>query len=122
MTVKNTAGRGYVLGGPVVENPPPSAGDVRSIPGRGTRIPHAMGQLNPQTTATEAAHSRVHTPQQEKPVQWNKEPTHPKEVPAQPKPWKIKTVKIKTENSNLFSTSHVIWSSCLASGNLFHQL
>ena len=93
-----------------------------SIPGQGTRIPHAVGQLNPHATAAEAAHSGVHTPQQEKPVQWNREPTHQKEDPAQPKPGEIKTMKIKTENSKLFSTSHVIWSSSLASGNLFHQL
>ena len=84
--LKTRWGGGYVPGGPVVENPPTSAGDAGSIRGRGTRIPHAMGQLNPDSTATEAAHSRVHTPQQEKPVQWNKEPTHPKEDPAQPKP------------------------------------
>ena len=34
-------------GGPVVENPPSNAGDVDSIPGRGTKIPHAAGQLSP---------------------------------------------------------------------------
>ena len=59
----------------MVKNPPPRAEDVGSTPGRGTRIVHAMGQLNPHTAATEAAHSRVQTPQQEKPVQWDKEPT-----------------------------------------------
>ena len=32
-------------GGPVVKNPPPGAGDVGSIPGQGTKIPHATGQL-----------------------------------------------------------------------------
>ena len=69
MTAKNTVGRGCVPGGLVVKNPPPRAEDVGSAPGRGTRIPHAMGQLNPHTAA------RVQTPQQEKPVQWNKEPT-----------------------------------------------
>ena len=31
-------------GGPVVKNPPSNAGDVDSIPGRGTKIPHAAGQ------------------------------------------------------------------------------
>ena len=30
--------------GPVVKNPPCNAGDMGSIPGGGTRIPHAMGQ------------------------------------------------------------------------------
>ena len=35
-------------GGPVVKNPPSNAGDVDSIPGRGTKIPHAAGQLSPR--------------------------------------------------------------------------
>ena len=30
-------------GTPVVKNLPPSAGDVGSIPGGGTKIPHAAG-------------------------------------------------------------------------------
>ena len=42
-------------GGPVVKNLPSSAGDVGSIPGRGTKIPHATGQLSPLTTTTELA-------------------------------------------------------------------
>ena len=33
-------------GGPVVKNPPSSAGDLGLIPGRGTKIPHAAGQLS----------------------------------------------------------------------------
>ena len=32
--------------GPVVKNLPSSAGDVGSIPGQGTKIPHAVGQLS----------------------------------------------------------------------------
>ena len=40
-------------GGPVVKNPPYNARDMGSIPGWGTRIPHAAGQLSPHTTATE---------------------------------------------------------------------
>ena len=32
-------------GGPMVKNPPFNAGDVGSIPGQGTKIPHATGQL-----------------------------------------------------------------------------
>ena len=35
-------------GGPVVKNPPSSAGHAGSIPGRGTRILHAAGQLSPR--------------------------------------------------------------------------
>ena len=37
-------------GGPVVRNPPSNAGDTGSIPGGGTKIPHASGQLIPHAT------------------------------------------------------------------------
>ena len=40
-------------GDPVVKNPPSNAGDVGSIPGQGTKIPRAMGQLSSCTTARE---------------------------------------------------------------------
>ena len=40
-------------GGPVVKNPPSNAGDVGSIPGRGTKIPHAVGQLSSRAATTE---------------------------------------------------------------------
>ena len=43
---------GDFSGGPVVENPPSNAGDVGSIPGRGTKIPYAAGQLLSLRTAT----------------------------------------------------------------------
>ena len=33
--------------GPVVKDPPANAGDMGSIPGQGTKIPHASGQLSP---------------------------------------------------------------------------
>ena len=36
-----------LLGGPVVKNPPSNAGDWGLIPGQGTKIPHAAGQLSP---------------------------------------------------------------------------
>ena len=52
--VKNHLARDFP-GGPVVKNPPSNAGDAGSIPGKGTRIPHATGQLGPHTTATELA-------------------------------------------------------------------
>ena len=42
-------------GGPVVKNLPSNAGDPGSIPGWGTKIPHAMGQLSPCATTTELA-------------------------------------------------------------------
>ena len=41
--------RGTSPNGPVVKNLPPNAGDVGSIPGRGTKIPHASGQLSLHT-------------------------------------------------------------------------
>ena len=43
-------------GGPVVKNLPYNAGDSGSIPGQGTKIPHAVEQLNPHATTTELAH------------------------------------------------------------------
>jgi len=41
-------------GVPVVTNPPCNARDTGSIPGPGTKIPHAKGQLRPSTATTEA--------------------------------------------------------------------
>ena len=40
-------------GGPVSKNPPCNAGDVGSISGLGTKIPHTTEQLSPRVTATE---------------------------------------------------------------------
>ena len=40
-------------GGPVVKNLPSNAGDTGSIPGQGTKISHATGQLRPHATTTE---------------------------------------------------------------------
>ena len=37
-------------GCPVVKNPPSNAGDMGLIPGRGTKIPHTLGQLSPCAT------------------------------------------------------------------------
>ena len=34
-------------GGPAVKNPPANAGDMGSIPGLGTKIPHSVGKLSP---------------------------------------------------------------------------
>ena len=46
----------HLPGGPVVKNPLSYEGDVGSIPGWGTKIPHAVGQLSPHTTTTEPSH------------------------------------------------------------------
>ena len=43
-------------GGPVVKNPPSNAGDSGSIPGPGTKIPHAAGQLSLHGTTTDPMH------------------------------------------------------------------
>ena len=40
-------------GGPAVKNPPYNAGDVGLIPGWGTKILHAGGQLSLHATTTE---------------------------------------------------------------------
>ena len=40
-------------GGPVVKNPSCNAGHASSVPGRGTKIPHAVGQLSLCATTTE---------------------------------------------------------------------
>ena len=52
-------------GGPVVKNLPSNAGDAGSIPCRGTKIPHAVGQLSPCATTTEPVCSGAHAPQLE---------------------------------------------------------
>ena len=58
LDTENEDGRDNVLSwdfpdGPVVKNPPSSAGDAGSIPGRETKIPHAAGQLSPRAATTE---------------------------------------------------------------------
>ena len=47
----------------MVKNPPSNAGDVGSIPGRGTKIPHATGQLSPRAATKQK--ERNHKKQQE---------------------------------------------------------
>ena len=41
----------------------PSAGGTSSIPGWGTKIPHARRHLSPRASTTEPRHSRAHVPQ-----------------------------------------------------------
>ena len=50
----------------MVKNPPSNAGETGSIPGRGTKISHAVGQLSPRAAATEPTCSGARTPQLEK--------------------------------------------------------
>ena len=40
----------------MVKNPPYNAGYAGSIPGQGTKTPHAAGQLSPSATTTELVH------------------------------------------------------------------
>ena len=51
----------------MVKNPPSNAGDAGSIPGQGTKIPYATGQLSPHATITELARlnerEKTRTPQ-----------------------------------------------------------
>ena len=42
----------------MVKNLPSNAGDVGSIPGQGTKIPHATGQLRPRA-ATKSQGSQI---------------------------------------------------------------
>ena len=49
----------------MVKNPPAMQGDTGSIPGQGTKIPHAAKQLSPHAATTEPAHSGAHVPQLE---------------------------------------------------------
>ena len=47
----------------MVKNTPSKAGDPGLIPGWGTKIPYAEGQLNPSSTTPKAVCSGVPTPQ-----------------------------------------------------------
>ena len=53
-------------GGSVVKNPPSNAQDLGSIPGRGTKIPHAAGQLSTTPSPTGAPEQRPITAKKEK--------------------------------------------------------
>ena len=50
-------------GGPVDKSPPSIAGNMGLVPGQGTMIPHAVGQLlSPQARTTEPMSSGAHMP------------------------------------------------------------
>ena len=53
-------------GGTVVKNPPSNKGDMGSIPGQGTNIPHAAGQPNLCATTTQPTRPGAHVPQLER--------------------------------------------------------
>ena len=106
----------------MVKSPPSNAGDAGSIPGQGTRIPHAAGQISPSATTTELAclnkrarmlqtteptHPGAHTPQlerenphattREKPARYNKEPAPQRMIPHASA--KIPRAATKTQHS-----------------------
>ena len=49
----------------MVKNPPSNAVDVGLIPGLGTKIPHAAGQLSPRAATTEPTRSGARAAQLE---------------------------------------------------------
>ena len=50
-----TRNKGDFSGGPVAKNLPSNAGDKGLIPGQGTKIPCAVGQLSPRATTKDPA-------------------------------------------------------------------
>ena len=62
---------GDLPGGPVVKNLPYNAGDVGLIPGQGTKIPHAAGQLSPRATTTELTRCKLQSPRALEPMRHN---------------------------------------------------
>ena len=61
-------------GGPVVKNPPCNAGDAGLIPGQGTKIPHAAGQLSQRASTRARMPWSLRATTREKPTHHNKEP------------------------------------------------
>ena len=62
--ISRPALRGTFPGGPVVRSSPSNVGDVGSIPGRGTKILHALGQLSSRATV------ETHSSQKQKKEDW----------------------------------------------------
>ena len=76
----------------MVKNPPSNAGEAGSIPGQGTKIPHAVGQLSPCATTTKLARLsqraprlKLQSPLALEPVRHNKrEKTHMPQLERSP--------------------------------------
>ena len=62
-------------GGPVVKNSPSIAGDMSSISGWGTEIPHAAGQLGLCIATTEPTRSGDHANTSREKFQCNERPS-----------------------------------------------
>ena len=69
--MRSKSGRRDSPGSPLVKNPPYNAGDAGSIPGQGTKIPHAAGQLSPRATTTELAGLKLQSPHALEPTHHN---------------------------------------------------
>ena len=69
-------------GGPVVKNSPASAEDTGSIPGPGTKLLHATGQVRLYATTTEPMCPRARALQQEKSPQWEAQAPQQRVAPA----------------------------------------
>ena len=52
--ILNITGNEKMINGPMVKNPPCNAGEMGSVPGQGTRIPHATEQHVPQLLSPHA--------------------------------------------------------------------
>ena len=80
------------------------AGDVGSIPGLGTKIPHVSGQRSLQAATAEPMNSGDHAPLPEEPVCFNKDPMQPKNQIAA---WLLcNGVKIQTQDTKQIRTSN----------------
>ena len=69
-------------GGSVVKNPPANAGGLGWIPGKGTKTPHAEGQLSPCATTTGPTRPGALAPRLEKPAHHNKRPERHSQDPT----------------------------------------
>ena len=63
--------KGDFPGGPVVKNPPYNAGDMGSIPGQETGIPHEVGQLSSRTSTREPVCRKLQSPRALEPARHN---------------------------------------------------
>ena len=70
----------------MVKNPPSKAGVSGWIPGQGSKIPHAVGQVSPRTAARENPEGpRLLSPQTVEPVSLNQESRGRNTDPAESK-------------------------------------
>ena len=103
-TRQKCPGHGTSHGGPVVKNLPSDTGDVGLIPGWGTKMPCAVGQLSLHTTTRESTCC-------------NKDPAQPKKRKRRPRSWQTwkdsETVtgqrRLKGDDGEMWSRILVFW-------------